>query len=119
MAYHLLDVSETVPSPTFVLLDSWFRTEDVPFQFLLAHRHERQILILTSFLGRQSQFQDPDYLFCAKILDGLRELCPASIPYDTFFDMMLALDHNSYIVLCRRTGAVMRYTPRPVIVSYI
>jgi len=119
LAHHLLDVSDACPSPTFALLDSWFRIEDIPFQFLLAHRHERQILILTSFLGRQSQFQDPDYLFCATILDGLRELCPVSIPYDTFFDMMLALDHNSYIVLCRRTGAVMRYTPQPVIVSYI
>jgi hypothetical protein len=119
LAHHLLDMSEAIPSPTFALLDNWFRISDVPFQFLLAHRRERQILILTSFWGHPTRSPEPDYLFCATVLDGLRKLCPASIPYDTFFDMMLALDSDSYIVLCRRTGAVMQYTPRPVTVSYI
>jgi hypothetical protein len=119
LAHHLLDVSESNPAPTFALLDSWFRAEQVPFQFLFAHRRERQILLLSSGLGHPSISQEPDYLFCATILDGLQKLCPPSISYDTFFDMMLALETDSYIVLCRRTGAVMRYTPAPIIVTYI
>ena len=122
LARHLLDMDLSgSPTPSFVLLDDWFPADQVPFQFLYAHRQERQILLLSSQWGYKSldHHPPPDYLFCATILDGLRELCPASIPYDTFFDMMLALGTDSYIVLCRRTGAIMRYTPTPVVVSYI
>lgn len=121
LANHLLDMEDLSgePSPSFALLDSWFPADKVPFQFLFAHRQEKRILLLSCFWGHPAlSAHRPDYLFCATVLDGLENLCPPSIPYDTFFDMMLALPSNQYLVLCQRTGAIMTYTPPPVTVSY-
>ena len=120
LAHHLLALDLSGTTPSFALLDSWFPADQVPFQFLYAHRRQQQILLLSSQWGYKSlgHHPPPDYLFCATILDGLRELCPASIPYNTFFDMMLALGSDRYLVLCQRTGGVMIYTPPPVTVTY-
>jgi hypothetical protein len=44
LANFLLDTS----GPTFVVLDGWFHTQDLPYRFLAAHRRERGLLTLVS-----------------------------------------------------------------------
>jgi hypothetical protein len=110
LANFLLDVS----GPSFVLLDdNWFDTRALPYEFLWAHRRERQLLTLVAaaplFEIHCHAAGPPDFHFFFH--PGARQ--PWGLPPEIPAAWLWDLDYlrHECIVLDTRTRHVSRFTP--------
>jgi hypothetical protein len=103
LANFLLDVS----GPSFVMLDdNWFDTRALPYEFLWAHRRERQTLVVS---GIHCSTEDPpDFQFFFH--PGARHT-PHGLPPEISADWLWDLDYfrHECIVLDTRTRHVSRF----------